>query len=134
MVEIAKQRNTSLFYLTAHSRLSAEDAVGTVTVWAEEIVRFTNNLQKEEARQMKVFISEQLGAIEQQLGSVNQQILDFARKNNFVDVDKQTETALSSLEDTRTRLANTRIELETKDAQISRYRQELRAQSPSRRT
>ncbi|MGB0744350.1 MAG: GumC family protein [Opitutales bacterium] len=130
MVEIAKQRNTSLFYLTAHSRLSAEDAVHTVSIWAEEVIRFTNNLQKEEARQMEAFISEQLDSIEKQLGQVNQQILDFAKKNNFVDVDKQTESTLMTLEKTRTQLSNTRIELETKDVQIQRYRQELRAQSP----
>ncbi|MEM1221886.1 MAG: hypothetical protein AAGH40_03925 [Verrucomicrobiota bacterium] len=130
MVEIAKQRNTSLFYLTAHSRLSAEDAIQTVTVWAEEVIRFTNNLQKEEARQMAAFISEQLDAIESQLGQVNQQILDFAKKNKFVDVDKQTETALVTLENTRTQLSNTRIALEAKDVQIRRYREELRAQSP----
>lgn len=130
MVQIEKQRNTSLFYLTAHSRLTAEDAVQTVTVWAEEIVRFTNNLQKEEARQMAAFISEQLESIERQLARVNQQILDFARKNNFVDVDKQTETALVTLENTRAQLANVRIDLETKGLQIQRYREELRAQSP----
>lgn len=130
MVEIAKQRNTSLFYLTAHSRLSAEDAVNTVTIWAEEVIRFTNNLQKEEARQMEAFISEQLDAIESQLEQINQRILEFARVNNFVDVDKQTETALGSLENTRMELANTRIALETKDVQIQRYRDELRAQSP----
>ncbi len=130
MVEIAKQRNTSLFYLTAHSRHSAEDAIQTVKVWSDEIIRFTNNLQREEARQMESFISEQLDAIESQLGQVNQQILEFAKKHNFVDVDKQTEAALASLENIRTQYANTKIELETKDVQIQRYRQELRAQSP----
>jgi capsular polysaccharide biosynthesis protein len=130
MVEIAKQRNTSLFYLTAHSRVSAEDAINTVRVWAEEVIRFTNNLQREEARQMAAFISEQLDAIEGQLAQVNQLILEFAKKNKFVDVDKQTETALSTLENTRMQLANTRIALETKDVQIRRYREELRAQSP----
>lgn len=130
MVEIAKQKNTSFFYLTAHSRMSAEDAIQTVTIWAEEIVRFTSNLQKDEARQMEAFISEQLDSIDDQLKKVNKQILEFARTNNFIDVDKQTETTLSALENTRVLLANTRIQLETKDVQIKRYREELRAQSP----
>jgi uncharacterized protein involved in exopolysaccharide biosynthesis len=130
MVEIAKQRNTSLFYLTAHSRLSPEDAVETVSVWADEIIRFTNNLQREEARQMESFISEQLDSIELQLEQANRQILEFARKNKFVDVDQQTESSLSALEDLRSRLANAKIALKTKDVQIARYRQELRAQSP----
>ena len=53
-----------------------------------------------------------------------------SNKNNFVDVDKQTETALSTLENTKIQLSNTRIALETKDVQIKRYREELRAQSP----
>ncbi|MGZ0655020.1 GumC family protein [Coraliomargarita sp. W4R72] len=130
MVEIAKQRNTSLFYLTAHSRISPEDAINTITIWADEIIRFTNNLQREEARQMESFISEQLDSIELQLEQANRQILDYARKNNFVDVDQQTQSSLAALEDLRSRLANATIEAKTKDVQISRYRQELRAQSP----
>ena len=130
MVEIAKQRNTSLFYLTAHSRISAEDAVSVVSAWADEVIRFTDNLQREEARQMKAFIAEQMEGIEVQLAEMNEQILEFATENNFVDVDKQTESALSVLENTRAEMANARIELETKSVQIERYREELRAQSP----
>lgn len=130
MVEIEKQRNTALFYLTAHSRHSPEDAIKTVNVWAEEVIDFTNDLQRQEARQMGAFIAEQLDAMEIQLGKINQQILDFAKTNNFVDADKQTETALTSLENTRMQLANRRIDLEVKDVQLARYREELRAQSP----
>ncbi|MDQ8193795.1 hypothetical protein QEH59_05135 [Coraliomargarita sp. SDUM461004] len=130
MVEIVKQRNTSLFYLTAHSRISPEDAIETVTIWADEVIRFTNNLQREEARQMESFISEQLDSIELQLEQANRQILAFTRENNFVDVDQQTESSLTALENLRSRLANARISLKTKDVQITRYRQELRAQSP----
>ncbi|CAA6678268.1 MULTISPECIES: hypothetical protein [unclassified Lentimonas] len=130
MVEIAKQRNTSLFYLTAHSRVSPEDAINTVTIWADEVIRFTNDLQREEARQMESFISEQLDAIELQLEQANRKILEFARENKFVDVDQQTQSSLAALENLRSRLANAKIELKTKDVQISRYRQELRAQSP----
>ncbi|MDQ8206939.1 hypothetical protein QEH52_05425 [Coraliomargarita sp. SDUM461003] len=130
MVEIVKQKNTSLFYLTAHSRISAEDAVNTVNIWADEIIRFTNQLQREEARQMETFISDQLDSIELQLQQVNRQILEFARKNNFVDVDQQTQTSLAALEQTRSGLANAQISLRTKEVQIARYRQELRAQSP----
>jgi len=130
MVEIAKQRNTALYYLTAHSRVSAEDAITVVTTWAEEIIRFTNNLQKEEARNMGAFISEQLASIDNQMQQVNRQILDFAKTNQFVDVEQQTISALSSLENTRTTLADTRIELETTQLQIERYMNELRDQSP----
>ncbi|WPJ96826.1 hypothetical protein SH580_03790 [Coraliomargarita algicola] len=130
MVEIVKQKNTSLFYLTAHSRISPEDAIDTVTIWADEIIRFTNQLQREEARQMETFISDQLDSIELQLEQANRQILEFARKNNFVDVDQQTQASLSALEQIRSRLANARISLRTKEVQIARYRQELRTQSP----
>lgn len=130
MVEITKERTNSLFYLTAHSRISAEDAVQTVGIWAEEIIRFTDNLQREEARQMETFISDQLDSIERQLQKVNQQILNFAKEYDFVSVDKQTETTLGALENTRMQLIYTQIELEAKDVQIQRYRDELRAQSP----
>lgn len=130
MVQIEKQRNTDLFYLTAHSRLSADDAVAAVTVWAEEVIRFTNNLQREEAITMQRFINEQITTIDRQLKKVNQQILDFAKESNFVDVETQTESTITSLDNLRVRLAETRIALESKGVQIQRYREELRAQSP----
>ena len=130
MVEITKERTNSLFYLTAHSRISAEDAVQTVSIWADEIIRFTDNLQREEARQMETFISDQLDSIERQLQKVNLHILEFAREHDFVSVDKQTETTLGALENTRMQFIYTQIELEAKDVQIQRYRNELRAQSP----
>jgi capsular polysaccharide biosynthesis protein len=130
MVEITKQRNTSLFYLTAHSRVSAEDAINIVTIWADEIIRFTNNLQRAEAGQMESFISEQLDSIKSQLVLANREILDFARLSHFIDVKLQTEASLSALDNLSSRLANSKVMLETKDLQISRYRQELRAQSP----
>ena len=79
---------------------------------------------------MGAFISEQLDSIERQLNDMNQKILEFARTNNFVDAETQTQTALASLENTRNDLANARIQLEAKNAQINRYMQELRAQSP----
>lgn len=130
MIEIAKQRNTSLFYLTAHSKVSGQDAVEVVTAWADEIIRFTNNLQKEEAQQMEAFIAEQLRAIDLQLESVNREILRFAREHNFVDASTQTQTSIAAYENMRLALADATVSLQVKEQQIKRYRQELRDQNP----
>ena len=75
-------------------------------------------------------MADQLDSIDRQLQKINKQILDFAREHDFVNVDKQTETTLGTLENIRMQLVQTQIELETKDIQIQRYRNELRAQSP----
>jgi capsular polysaccharide biosynthesis protein len=130
MIEIAKQRNTSLFYLTAHSRVGPQDAVDVVTVWAEEIIRFTNNLQKEEAAQMEEFISEQLRSMDLQLNQVNQEILIFAKEENFVDSYTQTQASVQAYERMRVELAEVVVSLRVKEAQITRYKQELRDQNP----
>jgi uncharacterized protein involved in exopolysaccharide biosynthesis len=130
MVEINKQRNTSLFYLTAHSRISADDAVQTVAAWAEEIIRFTDGLQREEARVMQQFLAEQYANLQRQLEENNRAILEFSREHQFVDVEAQTEAAIRSLEDVRMQLLETRLQREALAAQITRYRDELRAQSP----
>lgn len=130
MVEITKQRNTALFYLTAHSRVSAADAVATVSIWAEEVVRFTDNLQREEARVMLRFLAEQRANIQAQLETNHEAILAYAREHGFVDVEAQTEAAIRSLDDVRMQLLNAELDLEARKAQIERYRDELRAQSP----
>lgn len=131
MIEIAKQRNTSLFYLTAHSRKSAQDAIEVVTAWADEIIRFTNNLQKEEAEQMEAFIAEQLRAIDLQLENVNKEILRFAREHSFVDAKSQTDASIAAYEQMRMSLADAMVAVQVKNAQINRYRNELREQNPA---
>lgn len=130
MVEINKQRNTALFYLTAHSRQSAEHAVAVVSAWADEVIAFTNELQKEEARLMKAFLGEQIAAVRGQLTEVEAQILAFAQQHRFVDVTTQTEAVMGSLENLRMLKRTTEMELAAKAVQIRRYREELRAQSP----
>lgn len=130
MIEIAKQRGTSLFYLTAHSGISGQDAIDVVTAWAEEIITFTNNLQKEEAQQMEEFIAEQLRSMELQLDQVNRDILVFAKRENFVDATTQTQASVQVYERMRLELADAIVALKVKEAQIERYRQELRDQNP----
>jgi uncharacterized protein involved in exopolysaccharide biosynthesis len=130
MVQIDKQRNTSLFYLTAHSRVGADDAVTTVATWADEIIRFTDNLQRQEARVMQQFLGEQYNNLQRQLAANNRAILDFSREHQFIDVEAQTEVAIRSLEDIRLQLLYAVLQRDSLTIQIQRYRDELRVQSP----
>jgi len=129
-VEINKQRGTDFFYLTAHSRYGPEDAIAIVSVWADEIVDFTRELQRREAADMLDFLATQKEEIAAQLKSVNGKILTFSRESEFYDAEKQTESYLSTLENLQMRLAEARIALQSKAIQIQRYREELRNQSP----
>lgn len=130
MVEINKQRGTDFFYITAHSRFGAEDAIATVNSWAREIVAFTRELQRREARDMYAFLGAQVDESTRQLESVNEKILTFSQESEFYDAEKQTESYLASLENLQMRQAEARIELQSKAIQIERYREELRNQSP----
>ena len=129
-VEINKQRGTDFFYITAHSRVGAEDAIAMVNSWAREIVAFTRELQRREAKDMFAFLSAQVEESGRQLDEVNHKILAFSQESEFYDAEKQTESYLSSLENLQMRQAEARIELQSKAIQIDRYREELRNQSP----
>ena len=129
-VEINKQRGTDFFYLTAHSRSGPEDSIAIVNGWASEIVTFTRDLQRREARDMHDFLSAQLIEIADQLTIINKEILAFSEESEFYDADMQTESYLASLENLQMRMAEAKIELQSKEVQIERYREELRNQSP----
>jgi len=129
-VEINKQRGTDFFYLTAHSRIGPDDAIAIVKLWAREIVGFTRELQRREASDMLDFLATQKQEIAAQLSEINGEILAFSRESEFYDAEKQTESYLSTLENLQMRLAEARIELQSKEIQINRYREELRNQSP----
>lgn len=129
-VEISRQRGTDFFYLTAHSRISAEDAIAMVKLWAREIVGFTRELQRREASDMLDFLAAQRNETASQLKEINREILAFSRESEFYDAEKQTESYLSTLESLQMRLAEARIELQSREIQIGRYRAELRNQSP----
>jgi hypothetical protein len=130
MVEISKQRGTDFFYITAHSRITPEDAIRTVQLWADEIVEFTRTLQRRESEDMHQFLTTQGLELSNQLATVNRRILEFSEESEFYDAEQQTNSYLSSLENLQMRQAESRIELQSKEIQIDRYRDELRNQSP----
>lgn len=129
-IEIAQGGDTDFFYLTAHSRRSAEDALAMVQTWASEIIRFTRGLQQQEARDIANFIQNQLSNINRQLEDIEQQMLQFTIDEDIIDPDKQITSTLGALESLLQEQVTAQTQLQAKEVQINHYREELRAQSP----
>ncbi len=129
-VEIEQLEGTDFFYITVHSNDSPQRSLETVNLWADEIVHYTKNLQRREALAMRELLEEENHSLTQDLERINQQLLTFSSEHDFLDGDKQLESALSSLAAIQLQLEDSRILLASKNQQIASLNKELQAQSP----
>ncbi len=130
MLEIARDNGTDFFYLTAHSNRSPEHSIALVKAWAQEIMSFTQDVQRQEALRMHQFLTTQIRQLREQIDSLNQEILQFTREEKFVDENLQVESALAALEDLRLQRELAQVNLQAKEMQIANYSREIKGQSP----
>lgn len=129
-VEASQLSGTDIFYVTYHSPLSAEDAVSFAGIWVDEINRYTQDLQRAEARATRQILQAEVGELDSKLANLDREILEFSQNNQFLGTDTQVAAILGQAGQVRVELANARVELTAKDAQIEKLTEELRKQSP----
>ena len=129
-VEVKDQRNTDFVFLTLSGFDSAAATATRANVWAEEVVRFTREMQSQECRETRQFLQQQVDATDTELRRLNEQMLEFAKRENIIDSDKQIDAALRSLGDIDLKYETARINLDTIEFKIKGAEDELRRQSP----
>jgi len=129
-IEVKEQRNTDFVFLTLSGFRSREATVDLVNLWAAEAVQFTRELQSQESHEMRVFLQQQVDSTDAELHKVNDQILEFSKRENLVDVNKQVDSYLRSFEEVDLKYETARIDLETIDFKIAGVEEELKRQSP----
>jgi hypothetical protein len=129
-IEVAAQKNTDFVFLTLSGFKSAKDTAGTANVWAEEVVRFTREMQSQESRGIRQFLQQQVDATDAEQRKINDQILDYAQREDLVDADKQITTTLSNFSEIDLKYETTRINLDTVAFKIKGVEAELKRQSP----
>ena len=121
-------RGTDFLELTIKDTRSAQAASDLANLWAREIVDFSRDLQSRESREVRGYLQQQLETTDADLARSNQEILEFSKRENFVDADRQTDVFLRQLADLDLRYETARIDLQTVDfklkaleAELSRY-------------
>jgi uncharacterized protein involved in exopolysaccharide biosynthesis len=129
-IEVKEQRNTDFVFLTLSGFKSPAATVALANLWAVEVVQFTRELQSQESREIRQFLQQQVDATDAELAKLNEQILDFSRRENIVDADKQIDAYLRSLSDIDLKYETARINVDTIEFKIKGIEAELHRQSP----
>jgi uncharacterized protein involved in exopolysaccharide biosynthesis len=130
LIEVKDLKNTEFVYLTISGFDSAAATVNLANLWAEEVVQFTRQLQSQESREMRQFLQQQVDVTDADLQKLNGQILEFSKREDLVDADKQIDAYLRSLGDLDIKYETARINLDSMDFKIKGAEAELRRQSP----
>ncbi|MEO0793778.1 MAG: hypothetical protein AAFX93_01375 [Verrucomicrobiota bacterium] len=129
-VDIEQLEGTDFFYITVHSDQSAQAAIDTVKLWADEIVYYTIGLQRRESVTMLELLDEESSDLARDLEEVNQRLLNFSSDNDFLDGDKQLEASLRAIATMELQLEDARILLKSKSEQLKSLVSELQELSP----
>lgn len=124
----AELRGTDFLQLTVKDTRSKKAASDLVNLWAREIVQFSQDMQTRESREVQTYLQQQIEATDSDLAKVNSEILDFSRRENLLDADKQTDSFLRQVADLDLRYETARIDLQTVEfkqraleAELARY-------------
>ncbi len=129
-VEVAEQRNTEFVFLTITGQKSAVDTANLANIWAVEVVNFTRELQSQESRETRQFLQTQVDSTDVELRKVNDEILEFTKREDLVDADKQITDYLRTLSEIDLKYETARIALDTIAFKIKGVETELHRQSP----
>lgn len=127
---IAPARNTDLINISFATSRSPESALRVVNAFGQEVIRFTRDLQIEEAGMMNKLLKQQLSKTEDDLQRVNSELLEYSQQSGLINSDKEMDAYLRSLGDLDLRYETIRIEHETIDLKIKALEQELARNNP----
>ena len=116
----APERDTDLVTLTYKGQDTPQVAIQILNIFAEEIVRFTQEMQAKEGSDVAKSLSDKLAVVETNLASVSQEMTQFPPELKVLDTDKQTEAYLVQLSDLEVKYELVRIELEASNPAADR--------------
>ena len=128
--EVKDERNSDLITLTLSGYQNPQATVELANLWAQEVVGFSKDMQVNESHDMRAFLQQQVDATDAELNKLNQEILDYSKKENIVDSDKEIDADLRSLGDVEERYQTAKINLDGIDYKIKTTEEQLRQQSP----
>ena len=118
-------RGTDFLQLSLKNTESAQAAADLVNLWAREIVEFSRDMQSRESREVRTYLQQQVEATDTDLNAINQSILEFSRRENLIDADKQTDVFLNQLADLDMRYETARIDCQTVEFKLKALESEL---------
>lgn len=126
----AAEQGAELINLNYNTTLKPKQAVDLLNLYGQELVKFTQEMQSREAKEVVSYLGDKLAGVERELQTVNTQMNGFSAEEKFGNPDKQTETFLAQMNDLDLKIETTRLELESEDLKIGSLQRELELRNP----
>lgn len=122
---LAPERNTDIVKVSMSSDTSAELALEMLKTYTEEVLTLSRDIQQHDAAEMHDLIEHQVERADKDLIKVNEELLDYGKREQLVDADKQMDSYLGELANFNLKFETTRMDHETLDLKISSIEKEL---------
>ncbi len=126
----AGEPGAELLNLDFTTHLPPQRAVDALNIYANELVKFTQEMQSREAKEVAGYLNDKLTSVERELETLNRGMNEFSAEEKFANPDKHTETVLAQLTELDLKAQNAQIELDTLDLKIAAIQRELEVRNP----
>ncbi len=128
--KVSPTQDPDTVILTVKGKDDLNGMVELVNNYAEEIIRFTRQMQSTESGEVSVVLSNKLAAIDMEIDTVNKQLLRISPNAGLGSFEKETEAYLGELAKIDLKLQAAKANYEVVDARISVLTNSLAKQTP----
>lgn len=123
--------NPDRLILTVAGDEKSQKLVDLANIYAEEVVRYTRELQTAESGDVAAYLKQTIMQVEKELADANEQLVKFSKEEGFINAEKEAETYLKMRADLDVKRETALIELETLGVQIKGLEAELAKSTPT---
>jgi protein involved in polysaccharide export with SLBB domain/capsular polysaccharide biosynthesis protein len=122
---IAPERNTDIVSISMTSNESPEASLEMLKAYTSEVLSLARELQRGSATEMRTFLQQQIERTDNDLVKANEELLEYGRREQLIDADKQMDAWLGELGNFTLKYETVKLDHETLDLRIQAVEKEL---------
>ena len=122
---VTPMRNTDIVSINMTSNESSDTALQMLQAYTSEVLNLARELQRGSASEMREFLQQQIERTDADLVKANEELLDYGRREQLIDADKQMDAWLGELGNFTLKYETLKLDHETLDLRIQGVEKEL---------
>ena len=122
---VTPMRNTDIVSISMTSNESPDAALQMLQAYTSEVLNLARELQRGSASEMREFLQKQIERTDADLVKANEELLDYGRREQLIDADKQMDAWLGELGNFTLKYETLKLDHETLDLRIQGVEKEL---------
>jgi len=122
---VTPMRNTDIVSISMTCNQSPDVALQMLQAYTSEVLNLARELQRGSASEMREFLQQQIERTDGDLVKANEELLDYGRREQLIDADKQMDAWLGELGNFTLKYETLKLDHETLDLRIQGVQSEL---------